>query len=241
GGDSVERAITIDASLEAAQVSDNIHKTQTMTMPNVDIPKVMETGGSPGRQKTMRELAQKLYAEELAKETARQEQEKYNLEKALELQRKLDKREEDVDKGDQTKEIDKNDPTVLRYHALQNRPFSKAEKLDEQTDEEVEAQAETDQEIEEMKLYVKIVPDEDIAIDAITLATKPPVIGEYKIVKEGRFNTYHIIRADGSTKRYTSMINLLKNIDKENLEALWKLVKDKHRNTRLEECYERVL
>nr|GEY53373.1 hypothetical protein [Tanacetum cinerariifolium] len=31
------------------------------------------------------ELAQKLYAEELAKEGARQEQERYNLEKALEL------------------------------------------------------------------------------------------------------------------------------------------------------------
>nr|GFD36291.1 hypothetical protein [Tanacetum cinerariifolium] len=62
----------------------------------------------------------------LAKETARQEQKKYNLEKALELQRKLDKREEDVDKGDQTSEIDWNDPTVLRYHAFQNRPFSKA-------------------------------------------------------------------------------------------------------------------
>nr|GEW98921.1 hypothetical protein [Tanacetum cinerariifolium] len=64
------------------------------------------------------ELAQKLYAKELAKETARQEKEKYNLEKALELQRKLDKKEKDVDKGDQTKEIDWNDPTVLRYHAL---------------------------------------------------------------------------------------------------------------------------
>nr|GEW40949.1 putative ribonuclease H-like domain-containing protein [Tanacetum cinerariifolium] len=35
------------------------------------------------------ELAQKLYAEELAKEVARQEQERYNLEKALELQRQL--------------------------------------------------------------------------------------------------------------------------------------------------------
>nr|GEU69138.1 hypothetical protein [Tanacetum cinerariifolium] len=73
------------------------------------------------------ELAQKLYAKELLKETARQEQEKYNLKKALELQRKLDKREEDVDKCDQNKEIDWNDLTVLRYHALQNRPFSKAE------------------------------------------------------------------------------------------------------------------
>nr|GEW55468.1 ribonuclease H-like domain-containing protein [Tanacetum cinerariifolium] len=40
-----------------------------------------------------KKLAQKLYAEELAKEAARQDQEKYNLEKPLELQRQLDKRE----------------------------------------------------------------------------------------------------------------------------------------------------
>nr|GFB49020.1 hypothetical protein [Tanacetum cinerariifolium] len=63
---------------------------------------------------------------------------------------------------------------------------SKKQKLDEQTKEEVEAQADTDQEVDEMKLYVKIVPDEDIAIDVIPLATKPLVIVEYKIVKEGR-------------------------------------------------------
>nr|GFC95667.1 hypothetical protein [Tanacetum cinerariifolium] len=44
------------------------------------------------------ELAQKLYAEELAKEEARKEQERYNLEKALELQRQLDQRKESVPK-----------------------------------------------------------------------------------------------------------------------------------------------
>nr|GEZ26655.1 putative ribonuclease H-like domain-containing protein [Tanacetum cinerariifolium] len=73
------------------------------------------------------ELAQKLYAEELAKEEARQEHKRYNLEKALELQRQLDQRKENVPKGDQANEINLNDPQVLRYHALQNRPFSKAE------------------------------------------------------------------------------------------------------------------
>nr|GEX53980.1 hypothetical protein [Tanacetum cinerariifolium] len=96
----------------------------------------------------------------------------------------------------------------------------KKQKLDEQTEEEVKAQADTDQEVEEMKLYVKIVPDEDIAIDAIPLATKPPVIVEYKIVKEGMISTYYIIRANGSTKRSTSMIKLLENIDREDLETL---------------------
>nr|GEW79017.1 hypothetical protein [Tanacetum cinerariifolium]GEW79792.1 hypothetical protein [Tanacetum cinerariifolium] len=222
------------------------------------------------------ELAQKLHDEELAKETG----------------------------------IDWNDPEVLRYHALQNRVFSKAkvrknmctylknqggykqsyfkrmkyedirpifkrvwdqihtfvpkdseiekevmkrygfnlqqesskkQKLDEQTEEEFEAQANTDQEIEVMKLYVKIIPDGDITIDVIPLATKPQVIVKYKIVKEGNISTYHIIRADGSTKRYTSMIKLLENIDREDLETLWKLVKDKHGNTRPGEDYERVL
>ncbi|GJT56778.1 hypothetical protein Tco_0991832 [Tanacetum coccineum] len=53
GGDNVERAITTDASLVAAQDSDNILKTQTTTMPNVDIPQGMDTGGSPRRQETI--------------------------------------------------------------------------------------------------------------------------------------------------------------------------------------------
>nr|GEV86190.1 hypothetical protein [Tanacetum cinerariifolium] len=134
-----------------------------------------------------------------------------------------------------------DDATIAETLLNIKRKSSKKQKLDEQTEEEVEAQADTDQEVEEIKLYVKIVLDEDITIDAIPLATKPPLIVEYKIVKEGKISTYHIIRADGSTKGYTLMIKLLKNIDREDLETLWKLVKDKHGNTRSEEDYERLL
>nr|GEW48992.1 hypothetical protein [Tanacetum cinerariifolium] len=122
------------------------------------------------------------------------------------------------------------------FHLQQE--ISKKQKLDQQIEEEVEAQVDSDQEVEEMKLYMRIVPDEDIANDAIPLAIKPLVIVKYKIVKEGRISTYHIIRANGSIKRYTSMINLLENINREDLEAIWKLVKDKHGNTRPEEGYE---
>nr|GEW47347.1 reverse transcriptase domain-containing protein [Tanacetum cinerariifolium] len=213
---------------------------------------------------------QKLYAEELAKEGARQEQKRYNLEKTLELQRQLDQRKENVPKGDQAKEIDWNDPQVLRYHALQNRPFSKAkvrknmimiwdqvhifvpkdyeierevmkragfnlhqgsskkQRLDQQTKEEAKAQGDSDQEVEELKLYMRIIPEKDIAIKSIPLAIKPPVIIEYKIVTEGKISTYHITRADGSIRRYTSMINLLENINREDLETPLKLVKDKY-------------
>nr|GEW01319.1 hypothetical protein [Tanacetum cinerariifolium] len=109
---------------------------------------------------------------------------------------------------------------MKRFEFNLQQESSKKQKLDEQTEEEVEAQADTDQEVEEMELYMRIVPDEEITIDAIPLATKPLVIVEYKIVKEGKISTYHIIRADGSTKRYTSMINLLDNINREDLETL---------------------
>nr|GEW27369.1 hypothetical protein [Tanacetum cinerariifolium] len=110
-----------------------------------------------------------------------------------------------------------------------------------ETKEEAKAQGDSDKEVEELKLYMIIIPKEDIAIEAIPLAIKPLVIIKYKIVKEGKISTYHITRANGSTKRYTSMINLLENIDREDLETLWKLVKDKYGNTRPGEGYERVL
>nr|GEW28234.1 reverse transcriptase domain-containing protein [Tanacetum cinerariifolium] len=52
-GDRFERGITTDVCLEAAHASDNIFKTHTTVMPNVDIPQGMDTGGRPRRQDTM--------------------------------------------------------------------------------------------------------------------------------------------------------------------------------------------
>ncbi|GKF72254.1 hypothetical protein Tco_0208368, partial [Tanacetum coccineum] len=49
----MERAITTDASLDAAHDSDNIFKTQSTTMLNVDIPQGIDTGGSPRIQEPM--------------------------------------------------------------------------------------------------------------------------------------------------------------------------------------------
>ncbi|GJX36746.1 hypothetical protein Tco_0248303 [Tanacetum coccineum] len=111
---------------------------------------------------------------------------------------------------------------------------SKKQKTDE--NEEVEEDNEA-----ELKMHMVIVKDDDIAIDAIPLATKPPVIVEYKLIKEGIMGHYQLIRADGSSKRYSSMIRMLQGIDREDLETLWKLVKTKHGDTRPEDEHERVL
>ncbi|GJY25872.1 hypothetical protein Tco_0400598 [Tanacetum coccineum] len=93
----------------------------------------------------------------------------------------------------------------------------------------------------EIKKYMEIVQDEEVAIDAIPLATKPPVIIKYKIVKEGKIRHFQLIRADRSSKMYSSMIKMLQGIDREDLETLWKLVKAKHGLNRPVEEYERVL
>ncbi|GKG45093.1 hypothetical protein Tco_0495171 [Tanacetum coccineum] len=64
-----------------------------------------------------------------------------------------------------------------------------------------------DQEATKMEELMKIVPDEEeVAVDAIPLATKPPSIVDWKIVKEGKIRYYQIIRADGSSKRYSAFI-----------------------------------
>ncbi|GJS48215.1 hypothetical protein Tco_0598336 [Tanacetum coccineum] len=115
---------------------------------------------------------------------------------------------------------------------------SKKQKIDEH----VEAKKDDDPEEKEMKKHTEIVQDEEeIGIDVIPLATKPPMIVEYKIVKEGHKGFYHMIRADGSSKRYSSMIKMLQDIDREDLETLWKLVKEKHGINRPVDEYERVL
>ncbi|GJT13848.1 ribonuclease H-like domain-containing protein [Tanacetum coccineum] len=101
--------------------------------------------------------------------------------------------------------------------------------------------ADDDQEEAEMKRHIEIVKDDEAAIDAIPLATKPLVIVDYKIDKDGRMGYFKLIRANRSSKRYSSMIKMLQGIDREDLETLWKLVKAKYKNTRPEEDYKRVL
>ncbi|GJU27126.1 hypothetical protein Tco_1165747 [Tanacetum coccineum] len=111
---------------------------------------------------------------------------------------------------------------------------SKKQKTDENEEVEVDNEA-------ELKKHMVTVKDDDIAIDVIPLATKPPVIVEYKLIREGIMGHYQLIRVDGSFKRYSSMIRMLQGIDREDLQTLWKLVKTKHGDTRPEDEHERVL
>ncbi|GJU72408.1 hypothetical protein Tco_1263813 [Tanacetum coccineum] len=99
-----------------------------------------------------------------------------------------------------------------------------------------------DKEIAELQRLIEVVPDkEEVAIDAIPLATKPPSIVDWKIHRKGKKSYYQIIRADGSSKMYLVFSHMLKSFDREDLETLYKLVKAKYGSTRPVEDLDLVL
>ncbi|GKD24159.1 hypothetical protein Tco_1230373 [Tanacetum coccineum] len=73
-------------------------------------------------------------------------------------------------------------------------------------DENVEAEVDDDV---EMKKHMEIVPYDEVAIDATPLATKPPIIVDWKNIKEGKMVYFQIIRTDESSRRYSLMIKML--------------------------------
>ncbi|GJT75552.1 hypothetical protein Tco_1042277 [Tanacetum coccineum] len=102
------------------------------------------------------------------------------------------------------------------HNQLKNKIFDEVQKAFDKTmreeleskslkkqklDENVEAKVNDDLEEAEMKNHIEIIPDDEVAIDAIPLATKPPIIFDWKIIKEGKIGYFQIIRTDGSSKR----------------------------------------
>ncbi|GJW73903.1 hypothetical protein Tco_0133273 [Tanacetum coccineum] len=121
--------------------------------------------------------------------------------------------------------------------------FKLQAKFDEQERIETKkADAEIAQESTELKSLMEVIPDEEeVAVDVIPLATKPPSIVNWKIHKEGKKSYYQIIRNDGSSKMYLVFSHMLKSFDKEYLETLYKLIKAKYGSTRPVEDLDLVL
>ncbi|GJT70491.1 hypothetical protein Tco_1029777 [Tanacetum coccineum] len=127
-----------------------------------------------------------------------------------------------------------------RARKEQQQESLKKQRMEEDKEsDEVDLVSEDDE--GELMKHLVIKKDEDIAIDAIPLATKLPVIIDYKLHKEGMLVHYQMIRADRSSMRYSSMIRMLQGIVREDLEALWKIVKTKYGDIRPGDEFERVL
>nr|GEU86510.1 retrovirus-related Pol polyprotein from transposon TNT 1-94 [Tanacetum cinerariifolium] len=85
-----------------------------------------------------------------------------------------------------------------------------------------------DEEIEEFKKHLQIVlnDEDDVYTEATPLARKVPVV-DYDIYTKNNKPYYKIIRVDGSPQLFLSFLSLFRNFDREDLEVLWELVKER--------------
>nr|GEU76762.1 hypothetical protein [Tanacetum cinerariifolium] len=92
------------------------------------------------------------------------------------------------------------------------------------------------EEVEDLKRHLGIVPDEDedVYTEATPLVRKVPFV-DYEIIEINNKPYYKIIRANETHQLYISFLTLLKNFDREDLEALWNLVKERCTCSSLEE------
>nr|GFB13584.1 hypothetical protein [Tanacetum cinerariifolium] len=86
------------------------------------------------------------------------------------------------------------------------------------------------QEAEDLRKRLEVVEDDDddddVFDEATPLAQKVPVV-DYQIVVIDNKPRYKIIRADDTHQLYISFTTLLNNFDREDLETLWRIVRDR--------------
>ncbi|GKE20246.1 hypothetical protein Tco_1431758 [Tanacetum coccineum] len=103
------------------------------------------------------------------------------------------------------------------------------EKLD---DESVKRQKiEDDDEKEELRAYLDIIPEDDEAVNVESLATKYPIVDwKTHVLSEDKMY-YEIIRGDRSTKFYKIFIEILNDFDRQDVLDLYRLVKERFETT----------
>nr|GEV11934.1 hypothetical protein [Tanacetum cinerariifolium] len=100
--------------------------------------------------------------------------------------------------------------------------ISKKQKVDENVEPVID-------DSKELKKCMEIVPGDgdEVFIEATPLSSRSPTIIDYKIHKEGKKNYFKIIRADGNSQVNQLLKKMFKNFNREDLEVMWAIVKDR--------------
>ncbi|GJR47314.1 hypothetical protein Tco_1315417 [Tanacetum coccineum] len=125
-------------------------------------------------------------------------------------------KEEDVDTQKEMKEVSK-ESGAKRKKSLprkSTRSTVKRQKMEE------------DAEKEELKGYLDIIPREDVAEDVESLSTKYPIVDWKTYTLTENFMYYQIFRGDGSSKNYKVLSEMLEDFDRQDVEELYRLVKE---------------
>nr|GEW10790.1 hypothetical protein [Tanacetum cinerariifolium] len=101
-------------------------------------------------------------------------------------------------------------------------------KISESKKDKAAKKQKLDEEVAELKKHLQIVQnnENDVYTEATPLSRKVPVV-DYEIYTENNKPYYKIIRDDGSPQLFLSFLSLLRNFDREDLEVIWELVKER--------------
>ncbi|GJZ42237.1 hypothetical protein Tco_0589123 [Tanacetum coccineum] len=80
----------------------------------------------------------------------------------------------------------------------------------------------------------------DIPVNPVPVDIKPPSIANWKIIKLGKKGVYQIVRENGTDKIYISFGAMLKDISRDDLTELYRLVMQRYGTNGPEDEYERV-
>ncbi|GJR81897.1 hypothetical protein Tco_0152682 [Tanacetum coccineum] len=176
-------------------------------------------------------------------EIAKQLQEEFN---------RVRQEQEVVAKADQAHDIDWSDPAVLRYHAVQNISFSKAEdseiekevmkrtgfdfqqksskkrsRNDSDEDNAKKQKLEDGAKKKELRDSIDVVLRDDIVIDVESLATKYPIVNWKTHVLIENMMYYQINKGDESSKNYKIFSEMLDDFDRQDVMDLHRLVQER--------------
>ncbi|GJY28876.1 ribonuclease H-like domain-containing protein [Tanacetum coccineum] len=129
--------------------------------------------------------------------------------------------EEDVATQKEMKEVSKGSG-AKRKKSIPRKSTRKRQKMEE------------DAEKEELKGFLDIIPREEVPIEVESLSTKFPIVDWKTCVLTENFMYYQIFRGDGSSKNYKILSEMLEDFDRQDVEELYRLVKERYSTSRPE-------
>ncbi|GKB76817.1 hypothetical protein Tco_0943712 [Tanacetum coccineum] len=87
---------------------------------------------------------------------------------------------------------------------------------------------------EELKGFLDIIPREEVPIKVKSLSIKFPIVDWKTCVLTENFMYYQIFRGDGSSKNYKVLSEMLEDFDRQDVEELYRLVKEMYSTSRPE-------
>ncbi|GJY60473.1 hypothetical protein Tco_0461130 [Tanacetum coccineum] len=144
-----------------------------------------------------------------------------DMEHGSEQMRSPDKIEKE-DIQEEMKEVVKESGAKRKKSLPRKRRTVKRQKLEE------------DVEKEELKGFLDIIPREEFAKDVESLSTKYPIVDWKTYTLTENFMYYQIFKGDGSSKNYKVLSEMLEDFDRQDVEELYRLVKERYSASRPE-------